>query len=121
MEKITAILDNDPLNQRLIKDLLSIKNINSEVYSTIASFLETKIAPNILFLDLMLDEGSSARLISIIKDDLKYANTDIIIVSGFSEAEIFDKINPSDIKAIITKPIDMQGFFLKIQPFYEEK
>ena len=120
MEKINAIIIDDEINNTdllahflekycPIVNCMTCCNTKSEGIATL-----NKLQPQLIFLDIMLDEGTGFDLL----EALNYTDYKVIFVTAFNEFAIKAfKYNAID---YILKPIDIEQLILAVNKAYKE-
>ena len=115
MSKI-LIIDDEPAIRDVLKIFLEEQGF--EVYiagngKEALSIFGTKL-PEVVFLDLLLPEKSGKDVLQEIRNLAPH--TIVIIITGFSDEEIFSMVKPDDIQGILKKPFRLTHVEQKILP-----
>ncbi len=117
-KKIFIIEDND-LNLKLFKDLLSINDF--EVFDTQDGFqavdMAHEIMPDLILMDIQLHGISGFDIIQEMKSDEKIMDIPIVAVTAFAMKDDKEKILESGCEAYIAKPISIGPFLDTIKKF----
>ncbi len=115
MNKI-LIIDDEPAIRDVLKIFLEEQGF--EVYiagngKEALSIFRTK-RPEVVFLDLLLPEKTGKDVLQEIR--ILVPHTIVIIITGFSDEEIFSIVKPGDIQGILKKPFRLTHVEKKILP-----
>lgn len=114
--KQILIIEDDPLQRSLTKDLLTFQNytvIEAEDGETALAILK-KHKPHLVLMDINLPDIDGITIIKEIRSMLKFANTPIIVLTAHSQTENKQIILAAGATAYLTKPVDIQHLFKKI-------
>ena len=115
MSKI-LIIDDEPAIRDVLKIFLEEQEF--EVYiagngKEALSIFRTK-RPEVVFLDLLLPEKTGKDVLQEIRNLAPH--TIVILITGFSDEEIFSIVRPGDIQGILKKPFRLMHIEKKILP-----
>ena len=116
MPKI-LIVDDDLTITELMRTLMAMEGHQPTVVndSTKALDVASSINPDLITLDLMMPELSGFELCKLLRQDPRFANTPIIIVSAKDDAGSKERAMQAGAKEYITKPFGIDDLLQKIK------
>jgi DNA-binding response OmpR family regulator len=115
MPKI-LIIDDDVTITELMKVLVKMEGHEPTTVNNSLQAVEVAndINPDLITLDLMMPGISGYELCVLLREDPKFANTPIIIISAKSDPASIEKAMQAGAKDYLTKPFSVDEFILKI-------
>jgi DNA-binding response OmpR family regulator len=115
MPKI-MIVDDDFAITELMKALLQMEGHEPTTVndSTLAFEIANSVEPDLITLDLMMPGLTGYELCKILKDDPKFSNTPIVIISAKDDPESKRKALEAGAKDYIIKPFNIDNFIAMI-------
>ena len=115
MSKI-LIIDDEPAIRDVLKVFLEEQGFNVYIAGNGKEALTVfrTECPEVVFLDLLLPEKTGKDVLQEIRNLVPH--TVVIIITGFSEDEIFSIIRPLDVQGILKKPFRLEHIEKKILP-----
>jgi len=116
------IVEDNPINLKLVRDILLYQNFEILVAPDGKSALE-KVSENfnkinLILMDLKLPDVSGLDVIKKIKNNPEHNNIPIIVVSAHAMETDINKCIEAGCADYITKPINVQEFIKKITGFF---
>lgn len=115
MSKI-LIIDDDKTMTNLLKALVAMEGHTPTVVndSTKAIELAASVTPDLITLDLMMPGLTGFELCELLRQDPRFAEIPIIIVSARDDAESKQRALRAGASAYMVKPFDADEFIQKI-------
>jgi CheY-like chemotaxis protein len=122
MGRVILIVEDDPKNLKLIRDLLQIRG-----YTTLEAtdgkqgvdMARAKI-PNLILMDIQMPVMDGFEAISILKADPVTKSIPIIALTAFAMQEDREKCIEAGCNDYITKPLDTRAFVTKVKEYLEK-
>jgi two-component system cell cycle response regulator len=110
------IVDDDFAITELMKALLQMEGHEPTTVndSTLAFEIANSVEPDLITLDLMMPGLTGYELCKILKDDPKFSNTPIVIISAKDDPESKRKALEAGAKDYIIKPFNIDNFIAMI-------
>lgn len=110
------IVDDIPINTRLLEKILEKANFNLSIYNSSQLALDNMAAedPDIILLDVMMPGVDGIAFLTRVRADHRFDHTRIIMVSAVSEAEEILKAGTLGANDYITKPINSKSLTFSI-------
>lgn len=110
------IVEDNPLNLKLAKDLLELEGFDVSPCPDAESAWETlrTVHPEIILMDVALPGMDGLELTRILKGDDKTKNIKIIALTAFAMATDKDRVMEAGCDGYITKPIDTRKFVQQV-------
>tara|TARA_B100001123_G_C15152817_1_gene964192 strand:- start:761 stop:1144 length:384 start_codon:yes stop_codon:yes gene_type:complete len=123
MKKTILIVEDNDLNLKLFRDLLSANGY--ETHETKegleAVTLTRNLQPDLILMDIQLPEISGLDITRTIKSDEGLKHIPIIAVTAFAMKDDEEKILKAGCEAYISKPISIEHFIGTVRKFIERK
>lgn len=117
--KTILIIEDDPLNTRLIVDLLQIngfKTLNFQDGKSALQALEN-IVPGLILLDINMPEMNGFQVHKKIREDSRLDCVKIIAVSGSVMKEDEERITAEGFDDFMPKPVDIKELLRKVRGY----
>jgi CheY-like chemotaxis protein len=122
MNKVILIVEDDPKNLKLFRDLLQVHG-----YTVIEATdgrqgiaLAKARMPDLILMDIMMSVMNGIEAIKILKADAQTQKTPIIALTSYAMQEDKDNILEAGCDDFITKPIDIKSFLKKVAEYLPE-
>jgi CheY-like chemotaxis protein len=111
-KKTVLIVDDEPLNRKLIRTLLSIRNIQVIEAEDAERALELtrEHRPDLVLMDLQLPGMNGLEATRVLKADGLTANIPVVILSAGSIPEDDLRMREAGCAGLILKPFDSEDF-----------
>lgn len=118
MKKILVVEDNE-LNMKLFRDLLSLRKCNVVTSSCGDGVIELvkKEIPDLILMDIQLGDISGIDLIKELKSDTNTSLIPIISITAFAMKQDELRIIESGCDVYLSKPVSIDRFFEAISQF----
>jgi len=118
-KKTILIVEDDPLNMRLIVDLLEINGFNTLSCGDGNSALETlkNIIPDLILLDINMPKLNGFQVHKKIREDGRLDRIKVIALSASVMKEDEERIRTAGFNDFVPKPIDTKGLVRKIRDY----
>jgi two-component system cell cycle response regulator DivK len=123
MKKRILIVEDNDLNLKLFRDLLSAHGYETlETKDGLEAIMLTRQEhPDLILMDIQLPEISGLDVTRRLKADETIANIPIIAVTAFAMKDDEEKILSAGCEAYISKPISIMHFLNTIRRFLGEE
>jgi len=120
MAKILIVEDN-PLNLRLLCEVLEHREHSVEIAMSVAQARERLQAapPELVLLDVQIPGGGGEKLLQEIKSDPCYARVPVIAVTALAMAGDRQRLLELGFDGYFSKPIDTRSFGPAVESFLE--
>ncbi len=113
------IAEDDPLNMKLFRDLLEVKNFDvicvTDGNKVISQMVKYK--PNLVLMDIRLNDVSGLDIIEDIKENPEISDIPVIALTAFAMKNDKERMLSSGFKYYMPKPISIDNFFEVINKF----
>jgi two-component system, cell cycle response regulator DivK len=120
--KTILIVEDNELNAKLFRDLLSSKG--HRILETREGLEAMRIAqtekPDLILMDIQLPEISGYDLIRMMKDDSNLLSIPIIAITAFAMKGDEEKIRMSGCDDYLSKPISVGSFFETVHKYLDK-
>ena len=119
MEKVILIVEDEPMNLKLIRDLLQASGYLTLEATDGLEGIELAKAhkPDLILMDIMMPTMDGLEATKILKADAETRNIPIIALTSYAMKEDEEKIREVGCDGYITKPIDTREFLKKVSEF----
>lgn len=123
MRNVILIVDDDPQNLKLIRDLLQIKGyhtleaVNGQQGVELAKSKE----PDLILMDVQMPVMSGLEATKILKADDNTKTIPIISVTAYAMKGDEEKIREAGFDGYIAKPVDIKEFLTTIAKYLPER
>jgi CheY-like chemotaxis protein len=109
---VILVVEDHPLNRKLVRDLLQFQFEVEEVASAEAAlqFLQTRRQPNLILMDIGLPGMDGLTLAKRLKDDKATASIPIVVLSAHAQPRDLQQAREAGCVDFITKPITDDPF-----------
>ena len=122
MGRVILIVEDDPRNLKLIRDLLQIRG-----YTTLEAtdgkqgvdIARTKM-PDLILMDIQMPVMDGLEATSILKADPVTKSITIVALTAFAMQGDREKCMEAGFNDYITKPLDIRAFMTKIKEYLEK-
>ncbi|MEZ5691011.1 MAG: response regulator [Rickettsiales bacterium] len=123
MEKKILIVEDNELNLKLFRDLLTAHNykIIETKDGMEAISLARSESPDLILMDIQLPEISGLDITRRLKSDESVAGIPIVAVTAFAMKDDEEKILAAGCEAYVSKPISIVPFLNTVRRFLGEK
>ena len=122
MGRVILIVEDDPKNLKLIRDLLQIRG-----YTTLEATdgkqgvdMAREKMPDLILMDIQMPVMDGFEAISILKADPVTKNIPIIALTAFAMQGDREKCMEAGCNGYITKPLDTRAFVTKVKEYLEK-
>jgi putative two-component system response regulator len=117
--KTVLVVEDDPLNLKLIKTLLEIENYRIKSESTAENILELAKthAPDLIIMDIQLPGIDGLEATRLVKSDPALAPIPIIAVSAHAMQKDIDEAEEAGCNGYVTKPLNTRTFAQTISEY----
>lgn len=118
MAKI-LIVDDDTTITELMKALVKMDGHEPTIVNDSLYAMETanSVSPDLITLDLMMPGLTGFDLCELLRNDPKFANTPIIVISAKDDPQSREKALAAGAREYLIKPFDVDDFLEKISLF----
>ncbi len=119
MAKTVMIVEDNPMNMRLFKDLLEMQGYRTvqSVDGADALDLARHRRPDLVIMDIQLPNVSGVEITRRIRSDTEIAAIPIIAVTAFGRAGDEERFLDKGFDAYLSKPISVQSFMDLVERF----
>ena len=119
MEKVILIVEDEPKNLKLIRDLLQASGYLTLEATNGAEGVELARAhkPDLILMDILMPTMDGFEATKILKADAETRNIPIIALTSYAMKEDDEKMREAGCDGYITKPIDTREFLKKVSKF----
>ncbi len=119
MKRVILIVEDDPKNLKLFRDLLQTSGYLTMEATDGAEGVEIARAhkPDLILMDILMPTMDGFKATKILKAGAETRNIPIIALTSYAMKEDEEKIRETDCDGYITKPIDTKEFIKKITGF----
>jgi two-component system, cell cycle response regulator DivK len=116
------IVEDNPLNLRLVRDLLEFRGHEIEAAATISEARERLLSfqPDLLLVDVEVPGGGGSQLLREIRADPSRADLPVIAVTAQAMQGDRERLLKSGFDAYFSKPIDTRAFGPAIESFLKK-
>ena len=122
MGRVILIVEDDPRNLKLIRDLLQIRG-----YATLEATdgkqgvdMARAKMPDLILMDIQMPVMDGFEATSILKADTVTKSITIVALTAFAMQGDRDKCMEAGFNDYITKPLDIRAFMTKIKEYLEK-
>ena len=122
MGRVILIVEDDPKNLKLIRDLLQIRGYTTlEATDGIQGVDMAKAKmPDLIFMDMQMPVMDGFEAINILKADPVTKSIPIIALTAFAMQGDREKCMEAGCNDYITKPLDTRAFVTKVKEYLEK-
>ena len=122
MGRVILIVEDDPKNLKLIRDLLQIRGYTALEATDGKQGVEMARAkmPDLILMDIQMPVMDGFEAISILKADPVTKSTPIIALTAFAMQGDREKCMEAGYNDYITKPLDTRAFVTKVKEYLEK-
>ena len=119
MKKTILIVEDEPRNLKLIRDLLQASGYLTLEATDGAQGIELAKAhkPDLILMDIMMPNMDGFEATKILKADAETRNIPIIALTSYAMKGDEEKIREAGCDGYITKPIDTKEFLKKVAEY----
>ena len=119
MEKMILIVEDEPKNLKLIRDLLQVSGYLTLEATNGAEGVELARAhkPDLILMDILMPVMDGFEATKILKAGAETRNIPIIALTSYAMKEDDEKIREAGCDGYITKPIDTKEFLKKVAEY----
>jgi two-component system, cell cycle response regulator DivK len=123
MSKVTLIVEDDPRNMTLFRDLLQRFGVATCEATNGKEAVETaqKLHPALILMDIQLPVMSGIDATKILKADEATKHIPIIALTSFAMKEDEIKIRASGCDDYLSKPVDLRLLLKKVKDYTEKE
>ncbi|MFA5224587.1 MAG: response regulator [Candidatus Omnitrophota bacterium] len=117
--KAILIVEDDPLNMRLIVDLLELNGFNTLSCPDGPGALQAlkNTIPDLILLDINMPKMNGFEVYEKIREDSRFDQIKVIAFSGSVMKEDEERIRAAGFDDFLPKPIDLKGLIRKIRGY----
>lgn len=123
MKSRPAILcvDDDPDVSWMIKLALSMYDVDIiRVYGGNQAVLDAAVEnPDLIITDLNMPKGNGEELISQLRNSPRYATLPVIVLSGESNSELWNRVRAIELVTCLKKPVQLHQLLNEIKRYVE--
>ncbi|MGC9976934.1 MAG: response regulator [Syntrophales bacterium] len=121
MGRVILIVEDDPKNLKLIRDLLQIRGYTTLEATDGKQGVDMARAkmPDLILMDIQMPVMDGFEAISILKADPVTKNTPTIALTAFAMQGDREKCMEAGFNDYITKPLDTRAFMTKVKEYLE--
>jgi CheY-like chemotaxis protein len=122
MGRVILIVEDDPKNLKLIRDLLQIRGYTTLEATDGKQGVDMARAkmPDLIFMDIQMPVMDGFEAISILKADPVTKSIPIIALTAFAMQGDREKCMEAGCNDYITKPLDTRAFVTKVKEYLEK-
>ena len=122
MGKTVLIVEDEPRNLKLIRDLLNVVGYETLEATDGGKGLELARTqkPDLILMDIAIPIIDGIEAMKILKADAKTRNIPIIALTAFAMKEEIEKIRAAGCDEYMTKPIDTREFLKKVAGYLHD-
>ena len=122
MGKVILIVEDDPMNLKLIRDLLQIRGYTILEATDGKQSVDMARAnmPDLILMDIQMPVMDGFEAISILKADPVTKNIPIIALTAFAMQGDREKCMDAGCSDYITKPLDTRAFVTTVKEYLEK-
>jgi two-component system, cell cycle response regulator DivK len=122
MGRVILIVEDDPRNLKLIRDLLQIRGYTTLEATDGKQGVDMARAkmPDLILMDIQMPVMDGFEAISILKADLVTKSIPIIALTAFAMQGDREKCMEAGCNDYITKPLDTRAFVTKVKEYLEK-
>lgn len=122
MGKTVLIVEDEPRNLKLIRDLLNVVGYETLEATDGGKGLELARTqkPDLILMDIAIPIIDGIEAMKILKADAKTKNIPIIALTAFAMKEEIEKIRAAGCDEYMTKPIDTREFLKKVAGYLHD-
>jgi len=122
MGRVILIVEDDPKNLKLIRDLLQIRGYTTLEATDGKQGVDMARAkmPDLILMDIQMPVMDGFEAISILKADPVTKSTPIIALTAFAMQGDREKCMEAGYNDYITKPLDTRAFVTKVKEYLEK-
>ncbi len=122
MKKI-LVVDDNPLNLKLIKTILTVKGFNVIAVENPEAVLGVldEIEPDLIFLDIQMPKLDGITLLGKIREKFGKDMAPVIALTAYAMRGDKEKFLEAGFDDYIEKPIDIKNFLKKVEDYIENK
>jgi len=119
MDKVILIVEDEPKNLKLIRDLLQVSGYLTLEATDGVKGIELARAhkPDLIFMDMLMPIMDGLEATKILKADAETRNIPIIALTSYAMKGDEARISEAGCNGYITKPIDTREFLKKVSEF----
>ncbi len=122
MKKI-LVVDDNPLNLKLIKTILSVKGFDVVAVEDPEAVLEVldELMPDLIFLDIQMPKLDGITLLEKIREKFGKEIAPVIALTAYAMRGDREKFLEAGFDDYVQKPIDIKNFLKKVEDYIENK
>lgn len=122
MGRVILIVEDDPKNLKLIRDLLQIRGYTTLEATDGKQGVDMARAkmPDLIFMDIQMPVMDGLEAINILKADPITKSIPIIALTAFAMQGDREKCMEAGCNDYITKPLDTRAFVTKVKEYLEK-
>ena len=122
MERVILIVEDDPRNLKLIRDLLQIRGYTTLEATDGKQGVDMARAkmPDLILMDIQMPLMDGFEAISILKADPITKSITIVALTAFAMHGDREKCIEAGFNDYITKPLDTRAFMTKVKEYLEK-
>jgi len=122
MGKVILIVEDDPMNLKLIRDLLQIRGYTTLEATDGKQGVDMARAkmPDLILMDIQMPVMNGFEATSILKADPVTKSITIVALTAFAMQGDREKCMEAGFNDYITKPLDIRAFMTKIKEYLEK-
>jgi len=122
MGRVILIVEDDPKNLKLIRDLLQIRGYTTLEATDGKQGVDMARAkmPDLILMDIQMPVMDGFEAINILKADPVTKSIPIIALTAFAMQEDREKCIEAGCNDYITKPLDTRAFVTKVKEYLEK-
>jgi two-component system cell cycle response regulator DivK len=122
MDRVILIVEDDPRNLKLIRDLLQIRGYTTLEATDGKQGVDIARAkmPDLILMDIQMPLMDGFEAISILKADPATKSITIVALTAFAMQGDREKCMEAGFNDYITKPLDTRAFMTKVKEYLEK-
>ena len=121
MKKRILVVEDNDLNRKLFCDVLQAGGFSVEPVAdgNLAIERARAFTPNLVVMDIQLQDISGLDLISILKDDAELADVPVLAVTAYAGKGDEQRIRDSGAEGYLSKPVSIGPFMAAVRGLVE--
>ena len=121
MKKRILVVEDNDLNRKLFCDVLQAGGFSVEPVAdgNLAIERARTFTPNLVVMDIQLQDISGLDLISILKDDAELADVPVLAVTAYAGKGDEQRIRDSGAEGYLSKPVSIGPFMAAVRGLVE--